>query len=433
MTLRSGLPHFSCATTACTARCHKKIECSGVSRYSTTQEWKCTKHGRRTTTPVVSTVPSTLPTNCAVCNRAFRARQRSLSCEDDSCSAQCHLKKSCSNPSRYSPEIWLCSSHSAPTSPAKRTIAVRDASSLTQAGPSQPVEKRTCKACMKTIASNIPGIQCPKCRGLFHKACVVKQGHTRDEVDLFAAGTDWDCAACDTPTPAPTPDFSELEDRARNGGKSSKEALRILQWNADGIKLKMQELAARVKELDIDVAIIQESKLRAKDKTPKIDGYSCIRVDRLGGKVGGGLLTFIKEDVAFESRKCWNRQTGNVESCSIRYRLSKKKWINVTNIYIPPTEKSTLRNYSSSTTSRPASTAFTEEMSTPTPASGTCTNPRTAEGTASRSGWQTTTSCAPTTVPPPVLTEGQQERARPTPSSFTLVGGPELNGLWESV
>ena len=117
VTLRSGLPHFSCATTTCTARCHKKIECSGVSRYSTTQEWKCTKHGGRTTTPVVSTVPSTLPTNCAVCKRAFRARRRSLSCEDDSCSAQCHLKKSCSNLSRNSPEIWLCSSHSYRTCP----------------------------------------------------------------------------------------------------------------------------------------------------------------------------------------------------------------------------------------------------------------------------------------------------------------------------
>ena len=190
VTLCRRLPHFSCATTTCTARCHKKIECSGVSRYSTTQEWKCTEHGGRTTTPVFSTVPSPLPTNCAVCKRAFRARQRSLSCEDDSCSAQCHLKKSCSNLSRYSPEIWLCSSHSAPTSPAKRTIAGRDASSLTQAGPSQPVEKRTCKACKKTIASNIPGIQCPKCRGLFHKACVVKQGNTINEVDLFAAGID---------------------------------------------------------------------------------------------------------------------------------------------------------------------------------------------------------------------------------------------------
>ena len=41
VTLRSGLPHFSCATTTCTARCHKKTECSGVSRYSTTQESLC--------------------------------------------------------------------------------------------------------------------------------------------------------------------------------------------------------------------------------------------------------------------------------------------------------------------------------------------------------------------------------------------------------
>ena len=170
----------------------------------------------------------------------------------------------------------------------------------------EPVEKRTCKACKKTIASNIPGIQCPKCRGLFHKARVNNQGHTRDEVDLIAAAADWDCAACDKPTPAPNPDFSELEERARNGDKSSKEALRILQWNVDGIKLKMQGLATRVKELDIDVAIIQQSKPRAKDKTLQIDGYSCVRVDRPGGKVGGGLLTFIKEDVAFESRKCWN-------------------------------------------------------------------------------------------------------------------------------
>ena len=169
VTLRSGLPHFSCATTTCIARCHKKTECSGVSRYSTTQEWKCTEHGGRTTTPVVSTVPSPLPTNCVVCKRAFRARKRSLSCEDDSCFAQCHLKKSCSNLSRYSPEIWLCPSHSAPTSPAKRTIAGRDASSLTQAGPSRPLRREPAKPARRqspaTFQGSVPEVQRPLPQG----------------------------------------------------------------------------------------------------------------------------------------------------------------------------------------------------------------------------------------------------------------------------
>ena len=58
-----------------------------------------------------------------------------------------------------------------------------------------------------------------------------------------------------------------------------KYALRILCWNED------------VRELDIEVALVQGSKLRDKDKTTKTSCYSCVTVHLQGTKAGCGLLT----------------------------------------------------------------------------------------------------------------------------------------------
>ena len=104
----------------------------------------------------------------------------------------------------------------------------------------------------------------------------------------------------------------------------------------DSIKLKVGELSERMKELNVDIALIQECKLRGKDKTPSIEGYSSVRADRPGERQGGGLIAYNKDDIAFETRRCWNKQTGNVESSTIKIRLSKKKLFTLTNLYIPP-------------------------------------------------------------------------------------------------
>ena len=50
----------------------------------------------------------------------------------------------------------------------------------------------------------------------------------------------------------------------------TRSSLRILQWNADGQKSKSDELAARIESGDIDVAVIQETRLTKSDSTPFI-------------------------------------------------------------------------------------------------------------------------------------------------------------------
>ena len=55
---------------------------------------------------------------------------------------------------------------------------------------------------------------------------------------------------------------------------------RILQLNVNGIQSSVKELSEYLVRNQISVAVIQESKLRKKSKTPAIHGYSVIRKDR---------------------------------------------------------------------------------------------------------------------------------------------------------
>ena len=71
-----------------------------------------------------------------------------------------------------------------------------------------------------------------------------------------------------------------------------------MQWNANGLKNKMVELEEKTRLLDIDIILIQESKLRSSDTNPKLKGYTTNRKDRAVGR-GGVLVTFIKEDIPF--------------------------------------------------------------------------------------------------------------------------------------
>ena len=113
-----------------------------------------------------------------------------------------------------------------------------------------------------------------------------------------------------------------------------KEKLRILQWNADGINTKIHELRERCKDLDLDIVLIQESKLRDDQKAdPQIPGYATIRVDRKN-RQGGGLISFVRKSVSFERNtdECKN----GTEVSTFSVKMSKKKWIKISNIYCPP-------------------------------------------------------------------------------------------------
>ena len=55
--------------------------------------------------------------------------------------------------------------------------------------------------------------------------------------------------------------------------------LRVLQWNSDSIGNKRAELEEVTIRRNVDVAIVQESKLGAKSKTPVFDGYIVVGID----------------------------------------------------------------------------------------------------------------------------------------------------------
>jgi len=114
----------------------------------------------------------------------------------------------------------------------------------------------------------------------------------------------------------------------------NKTSLRILQWNAEGLKSKSDELAARLKEADIGVAVIQETWLNKNDSTPAVGEYVAIREDRKANIKRGGLLFYIKKTINHK-RVGYITKNGQ-EIHSIRVRLSHKNWITITNFYIPP-------------------------------------------------------------------------------------------------
>ena len=76
-----------------------------------------------------------------------------------------------------------------------------------------------------------------------------------------------------------------------------------------------------------------------KDKhTPTIPGYYPVRRDRQANIKRGGLIFYIRETILHVDDGYINE--GGQEISSIRVRLNKKKWIPITNFYLPPPNSS---------------------------------------------------------------------------------------------
>ena len=126
-----------------------------------------------------------------------------------------------------------------------------------------------------------------------------------------------------------------------------RKTVKILQWNAEGIRQK-EELVKFLVEQRVDIACIQESRL--KDVTVfNIPGYTAIRkergVSRRGDQtnvVGGGVLTLVKNDIAFTERPSPTvSQDQTTEWLWIAVHLSKTQKLELHNIYVPPIRTST--------------------------------------------------------------------------------------------
>ena len=84
------------------------------------------------------------------------------------------------------------------------------------------------------------------------------------------------------------------------------------------------------------MAVIQESKLSSKSKSPCIQNYTTVRKDRPQGH-GGGLLIFIHESITFYKQPSSSEALSDphLEELIIKADIGNTKLI-ISNIYIPP-------------------------------------------------------------------------------------------------
>jgi len=148
---------------------------------------------------------------------------------------------------------------------------------------------------------------------------------------------DWECGTClvrGRPQDQPPNTSDDIHQKSEPKSTGLKRPLRILQWNAEGLNPKISELRCFLDEYKIDVALIQETQLMKKSATPIIKGYAAVRGDRKGAEYpGGGLLTYIKENVVFKSNGHCQRDA--IELLSVSVKTTSRKWLTINNLYIP--------------------------------------------------------------------------------------------------
>ena len=180
---------------------------------------------------------------------------------------------------------------------------------------------------------------CSVCRRECHKAC---SGLSRKEQEVYAAADAWKCPHCIPKKPKVVDTAPHLRSAEPKAAFIQRGALRILQWNADGVGTKMPELESRVREFEVDIVLIQESKLQAKHRTPQLQGYSVVRRDRgsRGGYQearGGGLLTYVKEDIPYTVVELAEASDESLlERLSVQLRTGMEGAVRVVNVYCPP-------------------------------------------------------------------------------------------------
>ena len=154
----------------------------------------------------------------------------------------------------------------------------------------------------------------------------------------------WNCLGCQLKEANPRPTAEEETENVDIRIKQTKVSkIKIMQFNSDSLLSKLEELKAMVKEKEIDVLLIQETKMISKDKLPKIPGFTVLRQDRpqlVGneGNRGGGLLIGIKSNIPYKKVNIEIREDPDnfTEWLTVEIPTKANRRIRLTNIYVPP-------------------------------------------------------------------------------------------------
>ena len=207
----------------------------------------------------------------------------------------------------------------------------------------EPDKCRADKCHNRKIKKDADFLFCMQCRKQYHKqekCCEM----TRKQVERVDRTT-WQCPACISNQEK----HREIEATNQEGESeyiiknSEASQLKVMQLNIDSLKSKAVELRHYLKDQEIDVFLLQETKLIKKDKSPKIPGYTLVREDRKQPKGkendrGGGLLIGVRDTIPFKEVKL--NRPGKKDSITewqtVEIPTSEKEKIRLTNVYVPP-------------------------------------------------------------------------------------------------
>ena len=165
-------------------------------------------------------------------------------------------------------------------------------------------------------------------------------------------------SALTTPSPQTQHTTSPLTQSSFHPSSPSRNNLRILQWNANGICPRRTELLHFLSHNQYDLIFIQESHLSS-DSTFRIPGYKTLQKNRFmtrrgttnsTGNLGGGVLILVKNGLSYTSLSTQSLSSLDPSSdyLAIAVKIKGAAPIHLFNVYVPPIR-------SSSSDSRPKS------------------------------------------------------------------------------
>ena len=250
------------------------------------------------------------PDRCGntTCTTPFRRGSNPIECN------QCHKKfhRKCTGETRWAidkitkeKKTWTCKEcrnrDRTPDNNDTITEPTENAQEPDEAT-QEPAEEPGLCICLGPIRKGSDYLSCTSCKQHFHKQLKCSK-MTRKQIDDLDRKT-WTCLKCQMieANPRPSPEDTETQYKTKN---TKIEKLKILQYNIDSLLSKTEELKTLLKDEDIGIFLIQETKHIPKDKLPKIPGYTPLRRDRtqlIGNEKnrGGGLLIGIRKDIPFK-------------------------------------------------------------------------------------------------------------------------------------
>ena len=172
-------------------------------------------------------------------------------------------------------------------------------------------KKYPCIECDKPCIRSC--LMCNTCKKWCHFGCA--------GVDLYTARRIWwHCWKC-----------KNVNSKTQKEAKEEIGSLNILQLNINGLRNKTSELGCILRENNIKIAAIQETKLKPGSADSQIEGFSLFRADRTQN--GGGVAIYIAKELKFSTISTNSNSQTELLVVDIH---TGRSCLRIINYYLPP-------------------------------------------------------------------------------------------------